>query len=471
MAEKRPNILWIYIEDQDPRYGCYGETLVETPYIDALAAEGVVFERAYSPAPVCSPSRSAVITGSYAIRLGTHVQRSSRFPGEEIYLPDGYKTVPEVFRDAGYFTFNNGKDDYNFARDRSTLYTTGNDEREPDGKVGGGVSLQRGSGDWRECPAGTPFFAQIQTNGGKDGYNAEQASGVLRRLGVENPELVSPDDVKVPPQYPDILEMREMVANQLNTMLVSDILVGRMIERLKADGHWGNTIIFLLSDHGALFPRAKQMCYEEGLHVPLMAAAPGMPDFQRLIPPGTRRRQPVATLDVGATSLELAGITVPDYMDSANLFEGGQREYVFSARDRCEWVVDRTRSAIGDRYHYIRNFMTDRPVAQANFREAWPAIKKTREMFERGELTPTQALAYGPRPAEELYDLKEDPHETVNLADDPGHEEILKAMRALVEAWIEDTDDKGQYPESKAALRVTKKQFPRWCTDPLFDDV
>ena len=135
MANKRPNILWMYIEDQDPRYGCYGETLVETPNIDALAAEGVVFERAYSPAPVCSPSRSAVITGSYAIRLGTHVQRSSRFPGEEIYLPEDHKTIPEVFRDAGYFTFNNGKDDYNFARDRSRLYTTGNDEREPDGKV------------------------------------------------------------------------------------------------------------------------------------------------------------------------------------------------------------------------------------------------------------------------------------------------------------------------------------------------
>ena len=114
----------------------------QNPNIDALAAEGVVFERAYSPAPVCSPSRSAVITGSYAIRLGTHVQRSSRFPGEEIYLPDGYKTVPEVFRDAGYFTFNNGKDDYNFACDRSRLYATGNGEREPDGKVNGGVSLQ-----------------------------------------------------------------------------------------------------------------------------------------------------------------------------------------------------------------------------------------------------------------------------------------------------------------------------------------
>lgn len=159
MKDRRPNILWIYIEDQDPRYGCYGESLVETPNIDSLAEQGVVFERAYAPAPVCSPSRSAVITGSYAIRHGTHVQRSSRFPGEEIYLPDGVRTVPEVFRDAGYFTFNAGKDDYNFAYDRDALYCTGNESREPDGKVDGGVSQQSGDGDWLDCPPDTPWFA------------------------------------------------------------------------------------------------------------------------------------------------------------------------------------------------------------------------------------------------------------------------------------------------------------------------
>ena len=467
----RPNILWIYLEDQDPRYGCYGEQLVKTPNIDALADEGVVFERAYSPAPVCSPSRSAVITGSYAIRLGTHVQRSSRFPGEEIYLPEGYKTVPEVFRNAGYFTFNNGKDDINFAYDRSNLYSTGNDPREPDGKVNGGVSLQQGSGDWRDCPPDKPFFAQIQTNGGKDGYNAQQARKKLQSLGVEEPKLVSPDEVTVKPQYPDTKGMRDMEADQLSTMLVTDVLVGQMVERLKADGHWGNTIIFIVSDHGALFPRAKQMCYEEGLHVPLIVAAPGMPELQKLIPPRTRREAPVATLDIGGTAMELAGIDIPDDMDTQNLFEGPQREYIYSARDRCEWAVDRTRSVMGDGYHYIKNFMIDRPLAQHNFRDFWPSVQEIRQMWDRGELTPAQGYPYGPRPVEELYDLKEDPNELTNLADDPNHKEMLVNMRYLMQAWIEEVDDKGQYSESKAALAVTKKQFGKFCTDPLFDDV
>jgi len=464
---QRPNILWIFIEDQDPRYSCYGEPLVETPHVDALAEQGVLFERAYAPCPVCSPSRSAIITGSYQIRNGTHVQRSSRFPGEEIHLPEGQKTVPELFRDAGYFTYNRGKDDYNFAYDRATLYSAGNAENDNLGKMKG---VQAGKGDWSECPPDMPFFAQIQTNGGKNGYTLEQVKGVLEKLGESNPALVDPADVTVPPQYPDIPEMRERIANQLNTMLVSDIEVRNLMARLKEDGHWGNTIIFLISDHGALFPRAKQMCYEEGLHIPLIVAAPGMDHLQDIIPPGTRRKEQTALLDVSATSLTLAGIPVPDYMDSVDLFgEGSRRSHIFAARDRCEWTVDRVRSVIGERYHYIKNFMTDRPLAQPSFRDGWPEIVRAKEMYKRGELTPAQALPYGPRPAEELYDLQEDPHELVNLADDSGHQEILQELRQLVEEWIEDTDDKGQYPEPKAALQILKKMFPEQAVDPVFE--
>jgi arylsulfatase A-like enzyme len=468
MSDKRPNILWIYIEDQDPRYGCYGEPLVDTPNIDSLAEQGIVFERAYSPAPVCSPSRSAVLTGSYAIRVGVHVQRSSRFPGEEIYLPEDVKTVPELFREAGYFTFNRGKDDYNFDYDRSQLYSTGNNARDPGAMKG----VQAGGGDWRECPPGTPFFAQMQTNGGKHGYSLKGVASIMTKLGVAEPVLVNPDDVTVPPQYPDTPEMRTMVAAQLSTMLASDLEVGQMLDHLKEEGHWGNTIIFLVSDHGALFPRAKQMCYEEGLHVPLIIAAPDMVNLQQLIPAASRHSEAVATLDIAATSLELAGIPVPDYMDSANMLgPDSKREHIFAARDRCEWVVDRTRSVIGDRYHYIKNYMTDRPLAQSNYRSGWPAFVKTREMYERGELTPAQALPYGPRPAEELYDLQEDPHELVNLAEDADHQQILIERRKLVEEWVEDTDDKGQYPEQRAALEITKKQFPQMCIDPIFADI
>lgn len=461
--QSKPNILWIYIEDQDPRYGCYGEDLVNTPNIDALANEGLLFQRAYSPAPVCSPSRSAIITGSDAIRVGVQHQRSSRFPGEWIYLPDGFETVPELFRKAGYFTFNRGKDDYNFCYERAKLYSTGNDTADSPGKSKG---VQGGTGDWRECPADTPFFAQVQTAGGKHSYIHGDLSEYMKSIGSA---AVDPADVTVPPQYPDIPEIRELIAGQLSTMMISDLEVGKMMDQLKADGHWDNTIIFLISDHGSLMPRAKQFCYEEGLHIPLIITAPGL---QETIQPGTVRTEQTALLDVAGTSLALAGIDIPDHMDTRNLLaENFKRDHVFSSRDRCEWAINRTRSVIGERYHYLRNFVTDRPLAQPNYRDNWPAFARMRSMYERGELTPAQAAPYGPRPSEELYDLREDPHELVNLADNPDHRGVLKEMRRLVEAWIEDTGDKGQFPEQKAALEIVKKQFPKQAISPEFDNL
>ena len=123
--DDRPNILWVDIDDQSPWYGVYGDDTVATPNIDALARHGVVFERAYAPVPVCAPSRSAMVTGGYPIRLGTHDMRSGRVPEHQIHLPADVKTVPELMRQAGYETYNASKDDYNFAYRRSDLYSFG----------------------------------------------------------------------------------------------------------------------------------------------------------------------------------------------------------------------------------------------------------------------------------------------------------------------------------------------------------
>ena len=151
----RPNILWLYVEDMNDWMGCYGDKLVKTPSIDSLAANGVRFDRAYMPAGVCSATRSALITGTMQTTFGIHNHRSSRdnsagrFPSlGMISLPENVLTVPELFRKAGYFTYNKGKDDYNFVYDRSRLYS--------------------GANHWRSRKKGQPFFAQIQMKGGKN---------------------------------------------------------------------------------------------------------------------------------------------------------------------------------------------------------------------------------------------------------------------------------------------------------------
>lgn len=460
---KRPNILWLFIDDQDPRYGCYGEKLVHTPNIDALASEGVRFERAYVPVPVCAPCRSALITGSYPIRLGTHNMRSGRDPIAPIYLPDGFETLPEVFRNAGYATFNHGKDDYNFAYDRSELY--------PVGTVPGMVNAVswkglRGAGDWSEVPRDTPFFAQIQPPGGK------MTRGTAERLGEIGVAPVDPADVTVPPQYPDIPEVRSQIADHLNTMQQTDYEVGKILDRLKADGLWENTVIFLFSDHGSDMPRSKGFCYEEGLRVPLIIAAPGMNDT---VKPGTVRTDLTSLMDVAATSLALAGLEIPGDMDAKNLFaDDYRRNYIYASRDRWSMAIDRIRAVRGDRYSYIRNFMTDRPLMQWYYRPNLPAYQKIEAMYKAGELTPGQALPYGPRPAEELYDMDNDPHQVVNLADDPEHKAGLEEMRSVLAQWICDTGDKGQYPESRAALQAVMNHMGDYVGEarsPEFDGI
>ncbi len=492
MADKaRPNILWINIDDQSPWYSSYGDKTVETPNIDALARQGVLFERAYVPTPVCAPSRSSLITGNYNIRIGAHDMRSGRVPGYQIHLPEGVTTLPELFRAAGFETYNDSKDDFNFTYKRSDLYSIGADR--PDitagktkaamsgkqtAKKGGAKStpaLARGDqswkgspggGDWRDVPSGHAFFGQTSVAGGKGMNVAAMAS--------YGATPVDPASVRVPPQYPDIPQVRNHIAMHYNTVLRTDYQIGKMIERLKADGLWENTIIFMFSDHGSDLPRSKEFVYVEGLQVPLIVVAPGMQD---VVKPGTRRSDIVNLMDIAATSLALAGLDIPESMDARNLFaKDYARKYVFSSADRMSNVIDRVRSVMGERYHYIRNFMLDRPLMNWGHREmialANPEASSflmIRRLAEAGKLTPAQAAPYGPRVAEELYDLQNDPDEVVNLAADPEYQKTLDEMRAALAWWIEDTDDKGQYPRSQAAMDEIIGRYPvNWLRSPEF---
>ena len=460
----RPNVLWIDIDDQSPWYSSYGHEVVETPNIDALAKDGVLFERAYAPTPVCSPTRSSLITGSYAIRIGAHDHRSGRVPAYRISLPEGVVTVPELFRRAGYETYNAGKDDFNFTYDRSALYSIGATQHSAASWKG-----PRGTGHWRDVPPGKPFFGQMPVAGGKVAANIDAE---LRELGLTP---VAPDDVRVPAQYPDVLQVRRHIATHYNTMMRTDHQVGRLVAQLKADGLWENTVVVLFSDHGSDLPRSKEFSYAEGLQIPLIVVAPGLTDT---VVPGTRRTDLVGLMDVAATSLALAGLDVPEFMDAKNVFDADYRRgYVFASADRMSNVIDRVRSVMGRRFHYIRNFMLDRPLINWGHREMLSlpdpdasSFLTVRRLAEQGKLTRAQAAPYGPRVAEELYDLQNDPDE-VNLAQDAAFSAVLDEMRQALAGWIEDTDDKGQYPRSQAALDEVTERYPAdWLRSPELGD-
>ncbi len=422
----RPNILWIVAEDISRHFSCYGETIITTPHVDQLAEEGVLFENAYVTCPVCSPSRSAMVTGMYQTSIGAHHHRSSR--GElKIHLPEHVRLIPAYFREAGYFVTNGqgpdmarpGKTDYNFEWD-SEVYQ---------------------AADWRERPEGVPFFAQIQLSGGKYGQRE-----VDRLTDVPNP--VSPEEVTLPPYYPEDPVVLQDWARYLDSVTFTDGEVGQIMQTLREEGVADNTIVFFITDHGVSHARGKQFLYDEGSRIPLVAWGP------KYIPSGTRRSDLVAHIDLAASSLYFAGIDIPEHLESRPLFGplAVQREFVVSARDRCDETEDRIRSVRKGNFKYIRNFHPERPYLQpCRYKDKKDCYVTIRKLAAEGKLDPIQQLVMSEtRPEEELYDLSADMFEINNLADDPAYADKLVELRQILDSWIKDTGDYGDAQESEA---------------------
>lgn len=452
---QRPNILWIVAEDISPLMSCYGYDANQTPHLDRLAKNGVRFTNTFMPAPVCSPCRSALITGMMPTTTGVHNHHSSRTEETAIRLPDDIKTLPELFREAGYFTFNHGKDDYNFWYDRENLYSGDFTTHKLYGKSGKAI-------DWNGRKSGQPFFGQIQLSGGKHIYNENFKNMVTAPIERNAFEL--------PPYYPDHPMIREDWAQHLDSIQITDDEVGKIIERLRRDGRLENTVVFFFSDHGLRLWRHKQFCYDSGLHVPLIMSWAGNPEHLGV--PGTVREDLVSGLDLTATSLALAGISIPRYMECRDLFakDFQPREYVISSRDRCDFTIDRIRSVRTKQFRYIRNFFPDRPYMQPNYRDEWDITKLMRKLHAEGKLDAVQDRFWSEeRPAEELYDLKNDPHEIHNLAENPSYSSELQRHRNILVHWIEETDDKGRYPEDEPNLKYMFDWWGEKCVNPEYD--
>jgi arylsulfatase A-like enzyme len=438
-AEERPNVLWIIAEDMCPELGCYGTEPVHTPNLDRLASEGVRYANAFTTGPVCSASRSAFMTGMYQTTIGAHNHRSHR--NDDYQLPEGVRLLTGWIREAGYFTANlrhvapdlrgTGKTDWNF---------------RPDGKPFDGNR-------WDELEGHQPFFAQI---------NFPEAHRKFKHCE-EHP--VDPDEVKLPPYYPDHPIARRDWAMYLETINVLDQKVGKVLAKLEEDGLAQNTVVIFFADHGRCMVRGKQWCYDSGLHVPLIIRWPAKCPAPAQYKPGTVDDRLISAIDISATTLAIAGVARPAKMQG-RVFLGPHadppRQYVFGARDRCDETVFRIRTVRDRRYRYIRNFMPERPFLQINrYKEAsYPVIPLMRKLYAEGKLTPVQeVLMASRRPPEELYDVESDPYEIHNLADSPDHQEVLARMRGALEAWIERSDDQGRLPEPPEVVKPWEEKM------------
>jgi arylsulfatase A-like enzyme len=423
-----PNILWIIVEDMSSHFGYQCEALVTTPHIDLLAKQGVVFENAYVTAPVCSASRSAMITGMYQTSIGAHNHRSSRGK-EKIHLPEKLKTIPELFKEAGYYTCNSqeqydkkGKEDYNFDYDSGQLY---------DGT------------DWSKRAAGQPFFAQIQLRGGKLRNVPKWQEEVM--AGLDASVIVTPNQVDLPPYYPKDPIFLQDWADYLNNVSFTDLEVGKIMARLKKENLLENTVVFLITDHGISQARGKQFLYDEGTKIPFVIWAP------KLLEPQINQDL-ISHIDMSATSLQLAGIAIPNTMEARPLLgtNYSPREFIVSARDRCDETVDHIRSVRKGNFKYIKNYLPNRPYLQpCDYKDHKPWMSVLHRLDQQGKLTETQQLVTAKtRPTEELYDLSADPYEIHNLADNKAYTSDLNSLRGLLDSWIQETGDQGMTPES-----------------------
>ncbi len=427
-----PNILWISAEDISPAWGCYGDEYATTPHIDSLAQDGFVYTQAFSNAPICAPARSTLITGMYATSLGTQHLRS------EIPVPASLETLPELMRQAGYFTTNNAKTDYNFSAE-------------------GRWDENGGEAHWRNAPDDRPFFSVFNF-----GITHEGHANSDRPEDIETLEtLHDPAEAQLPPYFPDTEEFRDIWAHQYDLITVFDQEVGKLVQQLKEDGEFENTIIFVFGDHGFGLPRYKRWLYNSGLQVPLVLHVPEK--YKPLVSNLQEQQtdQMVGFVDFAPTVVNLAGVDIPDMMEGKNFLgeNSTRKDYIYGYRSRADDVYDMARSVYDGRYLYIRHFMPQNPYIQnaVIFNKGKRGYDELFRVKAEGGLPPEAQDMFTPKPVEELYDLQSDPYELDNLIGKEGFQQRAQEMNALLHAWMVEHHDTGLLNEGEMMVRAEGK--------------
>ncbi|GAA5123995.1 sulfatase [Luteolibacter yonseiensis] len=423
-AADHPNILWIVSEDNSSHWmGCYGNKQARTPRIDALAKEGVLFEHAYSNAPVCAVARATILNGAWSPTMGTQHMRS-RHP-----IPAKYRPNVEYLRKAGYFCTNNAKTDYNFKGSDTAIWDESSKKA---------YYLHR--------PEGAPFFAIFN-------LGMTHESSLFANKEAE-PLRLNPEEIELPPYVPDLPEMRKDFARYHDRITEMDADVGRLLDELEARGLADDTIVIYTSDHGGVTPRGKRYLYETGVKIPCIIRVPEKWRNLCKFSPGQRVTEPVSFVDFAPTLLSLAGIDTPPQMQGRP-FLGGKRvepaadEMEFLYADRFDDTYGMRRGLTDGKWKYVRQFTPRLAAAPYSFYPfGLPSWKAWERASKDGKLTGIHQKIWDKDQApEELYDLGADPWEIRNLAADPAHAEKLKALRQRLKDTMKKATDTGLIPE------------------------
>ncbi len=433
VSPSKPNILFVLSDDHSAPYlGAYGADWMYTPNLDAMAREGVLFEKAFTAAPQCVPSRTALMTGRSPVAA-----RMGRFSSP---LPPDIPTVPEVLRTQGYHTGVCGRyfhldgvvnpsdvtarvyEKYNLRtwKNRVDFMDISSQPKTP--ALFDDFLTKR--------PKERPWFFWINYNDPHHPWDADAGK-------------VDPAKIKLPPQLPDLPGVRDDLGRYCGEIERADRSFGAAMAVLRKHEMESNTIVVFMGDNGMAFPHGKGSLYDPGLNVPLIVRWPG-----HITPKRTSTL--ISGEDVAATFMELGGGTPPKGVSGksfAPLLFGRDyqpRDYIFAARlhhgndtfnEKTKAnTFDLSRCVRSNRYKLIYNLtpaMEYWPVDSGND-GGWQQIVAA---HKAGKLTPDHDHAYfgRPRPVLELYDLQNDPGELNNLAGRPDVKDVQDTLTAVLQ--------------------------------------
>ena len=433
---QRLNIVWLVAEDLSAIIPPFGDMTVMTPNLSRLAAEGIRFTQVYSTSGVCAPSRAAIATGMYQNRIGAQHMRTTNIGNFGVEGLTAYEAVPpahvkmhsQYFREAGYYTSNNAKEDYQFQKS----LVAWDDSSD--------------SAHWRNRNEDQPFFSVFN-------FGITHESQVWRQS--DKPLLIpSALDVPIPPYLQDTDISRGNIRQVYSNVVAMDRQVGEILTQLEEDGLLDSTVIFWYTDHGGPLPRQKRLLYDSGIHVPLIIR---FPDGVRA---GDIDDQLVSFVDFKSTALSLAGIEPPQYVDGraflGDYVNTPNRHYIHAAADRFDSEYDMIRAVRDARFKYLRNFNPEKPYyLPLAYREQMPIMQELLKLRDNEQLNEAQAQWFrASKDEEELFDTLYDPHELVNLAKDPIHAEKLFELRNELDEWVRLVGDKGLMSEGELIVSM-----------------
>ena len=433
-SQEKTNILWLVCEDQSLFFSSYYDSIAKTPNINELASNAIVYDNFFAVSPVCSPSRSSIITGMYPTTIGTqHMRAYIKNKGSinsKTNLPI-YSAVPkrkvqfftENLRKMGYYCSNNSKEDYNM--EMSPLAWNESNK----------------NAHWRNREENQPFFSVFN-------FNITHESRIWNNYKKHSSDEIN--KVILPAFFPNNHTIKNDFVTNYKNIEKLDEQLGEIINQLKEDGLYENTVIFFFSDHGGPFPRYKRSIYDSGLKCPLIIKWTEKRNE-------LRNNQMISFIDLAPTILELTKSDTNHKMEGVSFYNQNNRDYIFAATDRFDEHTDKRRCVRNKEFKLIINCDTNSSIMKpVLYRQNMKTMRILDSLNDLKKNTISMESWYKKtKPKYELYDIVNDPYELNNLYNNKDYDSIFYELKKKLDNWI-DGSDYGNITENQ----ILKEMWP-----------